>query len=224
MFGWCNLCGFLIVRISARLVGTRCLRCRSTQVHRAVGLALDELRVPYGAAVYELSSRGALHRYLSGKFADFTCSEYFDDVPPGEKRGNVTCQDVQNLLFPDRRFDLVTSTEVLEHIPDDRRGFREIFRVLKPGGHFVFTVPLGEYRETVERCRLESDGSLVHMLPPEYHGDRIRGKEAVLAFRNYGTDVIERLEECGFTATIQWYDRKRERIRRQNLVVARKPA
>lgn len=222
MIGLCNLCGFPVVRINSTAHGTRCLRCRSTQIHRATGLAVAALRLPADARVYELSSRGALFHFLRKRFPDFTCSEFFDDVPPGQKKGEVTCQDVQQLLFPDSSFDLVTSTEVFEHVPDDRRGFREIRRVLKPNGHFIFTVPLTEAERTVERCRLAPDGTLIHDLPPEYHGDRIRGRDAVLAFRNYGLDIMERLRECGLSARLERFLSRVYCLTDQKVLVARK--
>ena len=39
------------------------------------------------------------------------------------------------------RFDLATMLDVLEHLEDDDAGLREVHRVLRPGGQFVFTVP-----------------------------------------------------------------------------------
>jgi SAM-dependent methyltransferase len=91
----------------------------------------------------------------------------------------------------------VTSTEVFEHVADDRKGFAEIRRVLRPQGSFVFTVPLDDADRTVERAEL-SDGKVRHLLPPAYHHDRIRGHEAVLVFRDYGRDIVERLRDAGF--------------------------
>jgi ubiquinone/menaquinone biosynthesis C-methylase UbiE len=46
---------------------------------------------------------------------------------------------IESLPFADGRFDVVLSTFVLHHLPEDlkRAGFREIRRVLKPGGRFV---------------------------------------------------------------------------------------
>lgn len=38
-------------------------------------------------------------------------------------------------------FETVMATEVLEHCPDPERVLTEIYRVLKPGGSFFFTVP-----------------------------------------------------------------------------------
>jgi len=42
--------------------------------------------------------------------------------------------DAENLPFEDDSFDLVYSWGVLHHTPDTKRAFREVFRVLKPGG------------------------------------------------------------------------------------------
>jgi SAM-dependent methyltransferase len=150
-----------------------------------------------GTAAYEMSSRGPLFEYLRVRAGQFSCSEFFDDVRPGDYLDGVQCQDVQALSYKDASFDLCTSTEVFEHVPDDYKGFREIHRILRPGGRFVFTVPLTQSAATVERAMLQN-GVVNHTLEPEYHGDAIRGYGQVLCFRNYGTDILERLRECGF--------------------------
>jgi len=110
----------------------------------------------------------------------------------------VQCQDVQHLTFAAASFDVCTSTEVFEHVPDDARGFAELHRVLRPGGRLVFSVPLSPAASTVERARRLKDGEVEHLLPPEYHGDRIRGRGRVLAYRTYGFDVLERVAAQGF--------------------------
>jgi len=147
--------------------------------------------------VYEQSSRGPLFEFLRREVADLTYSEYFDDVVPGGARGGVYCQDVQRLTFPDATFDIVTSTEVFEHVPDDRKGFMEIRRVLRSGGAFIFTVPLGDAEQTVERA-VETTQRIEHLLPPVYHDDRLRGRGTVLVYRDYGRDITERLRSAGF--------------------------
>jgi len=46
--------------------------------------------------------------------------------------------------FKDGAFDVVVAINFLEHIDDDQRYFREMVRVLKPGGEFLFMAPKGE--------------------------------------------------------------------------------
>lgn len=199
------------------------MRCLSTFRHRAVGAVLQRLRLPRGAHVYELSSRGALCRHLRRTFSRVTVSELFDDVKAGQFRGRVQCQDVQRLTYDDVSFDLVTSTEVFEHVPDDRRAFAEIHRVLRPGGALVFTVPLMDTVTTLERARLDH-GTIVHLREPEYHGDRLRGPGRVLAFRTYGLDILDRLRATGFAARLERIDDADHAITDGKVVVGRKPA
>lgn len=47
--------------------------------------------------------------------------------------------DAQQLPFADTSFDLVVNQFGLMFLPDKQGGVNEAFRVLKPGGHFVFT-------------------------------------------------------------------------------------
>ena len=45
------------------------------------------------------------------------------------------------LQLPERRFDLVLATDVIEHVNDDLAALRELRRVLRPGGYVLLTVP-----------------------------------------------------------------------------------
>jgi SAM-dependent methyltransferase len=49
--------------------------------------------------------------------------------------------DATRLPFADGTFDIVITSEVLEHIQDDVAAISEMTRVLKPGGRFAATVP-----------------------------------------------------------------------------------
>lgn len=52
----------------------------------------------------------------------------------------VACS-AEQLPFEDASFDMVYSSHVLEHIPDQQKALREIYRVLKPGGIHFCVVP-----------------------------------------------------------------------------------
>ncbi|MFT7287113.1 MAG: SAM-dependent methyltransferase [Halieaceae bacterium] len=207
----CPLCGFqLLLRLSKTEHAVRCAGCRAGPAHMSLGAVLKQYCADLeGARVWEMSSRGPVHRFLSRSGAALTVSEYFDDVEPGAYRDEVQCQNVEKLSYATASFDLATSTEVFEHVSDDLAGFKEVLRVLKPGGLTVFTVPIVLSEATRERARI-INGELIHLLPPEYHDDHLRGSGHVLCFRTYGYDIVERLRDAGFSdvaINTDWLDK-----------------
>src|SRR5579859_2038451 len=57
----------------------------------------------------------------------------------------ISQANIYDQPYPDHSFDAVILSEILEHIEDDVRGLREVFRVLKPGGVVAITVPNANY-------------------------------------------------------------------------------
>ncbi len=55
--------------------------------------------------------------------------------------GQVVQGEMTALPFLDSEFDGIITTDVLEHVPDDRKSLSELVRVLKPGGTLLLTVP-----------------------------------------------------------------------------------
>lgn len=58
-----------------------------------------------------------------------------------ESRMPLTCAFTERLPFHTAEFDVVLAIWVLEHLPQPRTAFREMARVLRPGGHFIFLTP-----------------------------------------------------------------------------------
>lgn len=75
-----------------------------------------------------------------------TTQQKFDEFA-GEKAASENSSfgllqtDAMKLPFADDTFDKIICSEVLEHIPDYQAVIKEIERILKPGGHFVASVP-----------------------------------------------------------------------------------
>jgi ubiquinone/menaquinone biosynthesis C-methylase UbiE len=59
--------------------------------------------------------------------------------------------DAEALPYDDASFDLVLGHAVLHHIPDVERALREVLRVLRPGGRFVFAGEPSHYGDLVAR-------------------------------------------------------------------------
>ena len=101
----------------------------------------------FGRHVYECARRGAHVVAL-----DYAADEVVEtrdtlaamvesaEITP-DKLVGVLRGDGRRLPFPDDTFDVVITSEVLEHIQDDVAAITEMVRVLKPGGRFAATVP-----------------------------------------------------------------------------------
>lgn len=59
--------------------------------------------------------------------------------------------DAEAIPYDDESFDLVVGHAVLHHIPDVEQALREVLRVLKPGGRFVFAGEPTRYGDLVAR-------------------------------------------------------------------------
>jgi SAM-dependent methyltransferase len=102
--------------------------------------------------------------------------------------------DITNIQFEDNRFDVVLCSHVLEHIVDDQKAMRELFRVLKPGGWVLIQSPID-----LTRDKTFEDFTIVS---PD-------GREKAFGLsghvRVYGRDYKDKLEAVGFTVKIDDY-------------------
>lgn len=59
--------------------------------------------------------------------------------------------DAESIPYEDNTFDLVVGHAILHHIPDVELALREVMRVLKPGGRFVFAGEPTKHGDVVAR-------------------------------------------------------------------------
>ncbi len=132
---------------------------------------------------------------LSQECPQYIASQYDPGIEFGEihPENKYRSEDLENQTFENESFDLVITQDVFEHIFDAEKAFREIYRTLKLGGAHIFTTPLvNKNIATQERARRESDGSIVHFYPPEYHGNPVSSNGSLVTW-HWGFDIIERL-------------------------------
>jgi ubiquinone/menaquinone biosynthesis C-methylase UbiE len=99
---------------------------------------------------------------------------------------------IGHLPFRDESFDLVTANMVVEHLDAPKPQFREIARILKPGGIFILHTPnrLG-YSTMIARAIPERvKKGLIHVLEAREEGDVFR-----TFYRANTTKDIEQIAE-----------------------------
>jgi SAM-dependent methyltransferase len=104
--------------------------------------------------------------------------------------------DLERIDFAGESFDVLLTSDVMEHVRDCEAAHREIHRVLKPGGAYIFNVP---YEETSERHIVlvdTSTGKDIYLVPPQLHGDPLTG--GILAYRVFGRELLDTLQHIGF--------------------------
>ena len=160
------------------------------------------------AEVNTIGSMGSLHAQLA-QLPRLAFSEYRGPDRLGEIIDGARNEDVTRLTYPDASFDLVLSSDTLEHVPDFGAALRETRRVLKPGGRHLFTVPIVASRPTTEtRATLGPHGEPVHRLPPLYHGRgagiyrHIPVGADLLTFTEFGRDLVEHIREAGLAPEV----------------------
>ncbi len=149
--------------------------------------------------VAEINRIDGLHEMLT-RLDRFEASDYQPGVEPGGSVEGVRSEDLTRLTYPDESFDLVLTSETLEHVPDLDAALKEIHRVLRPGGRHLFTVPvLPGTARTFPRAVVEPDGRITDLAPRICHPG---GDWGYPVFTELGTDLPDRLRRLGFEVEV----------------------
>ena len=105
--------------------------------------------------------------------------------------------DICNLPFDDNSFDVIFCNHVLEHIENDTKAMKELYRVLKPNGMGIFQVPQDLSRDTTFE-----DNSITN----KKERAKIFGQYDHV--RVYGSDYFDKLRAIGFTVDEVDYTKK----------------
>jgi SAM-dependent methyltransferase len=196
--GFCPICEKEVV-FSAKFSWFRdhlkCPECGSVPRERALMTVIIERFPNYrDIDVHESSpgGRGVSVR-LRDQCARYSSSHFFPDYPRGEVNPifGSRCEDLEQLTFADQSFDLFVTQDVMEHIFDPGRAFKEIARVLRPGGAHIFTVPLvNKWSPSVCRAVRGVNGEIEHLLPAQYHGNPVDENGSLVTF-DWGYDICQ---------------------------------
>ena len=105
--------------------------------------------------------------------------------------------DIVNLPFNDNSFDVIFCNHVLEHIQDDTKAMKELFRVMKKGGMGVFQVPQDLNRDVTFEDNSITDPKERAKIFGQYDHVRV-----------YGRDYFDKLRSVGFKVEEVNYSQK----------------
>ena len=141
-------------------------------------MAVQVEPISAGAQILDLGAGfGGASRYLAGAYgAEVTALNLSEVENERHRRSNVQADledriavidgNFENIPCPDAHFDVVWSQDALLHSGKRSEVLREVDRVLKPGGQFIFTDPMqaddcpqGVLQPILDRIHLDSLGS-----------------------------------------------------------------
>ena len=95
--------------------------------------------------------------------------------------------DICDMPFEDNYFDFILCNHVLEHVEDDKKAMKELYRVLGKNGTAILQVPIDlEKKETYEDLNVKTKKERMEKFGQYDH------------VRIYGLDYFSRLEKVGF--------------------------
>ena len=155
-----------------------CPSCDSRPRHRLLKLWVDrEMALPERARVLHFAAEPFARDWFEARGAEYLTADIDE--------WHDLSLDIEAMALPDASFDMVIANHVLEHV-DDARALAEIFRVLRPGGQAVLTVPMVEgWDATYEKPGLTEEERRLR------YGDPLHR-------RFYGRDVRDRITAAGF--------------------------
>lgn len=185
----CPLCGFKAKSfmpggLHTKRANAKCPRCGCVERHRILWRYFI-----YKNIVINEKNKSLLHfapePALKSKFLDILPNYKSSDY------GTTTSDyafDLTNMDCPDAQWDYLICFHVLEHVKDDRKAIREMYRVLKPGGTAFIQVPIwpSELHPTYENSVITDPRDRQITFGQDDH------------LRIYGMDFIERLKKVGF--------------------------
>ena len=183
----CPVCGFHGSFISVGKPSrwdARCLNCGCRERHRLTWLWMTE------GGGNRLEGKRILHFAPEKVWMKQMRGNKLYETADLLQKGVTHKVDITRIPLPDSSYDVVMAHHVLEHIDDDQTAMRELFRLLKPGGTGVFSVPVNTSRqETYENPAItDPDLRVAHFSAPDHK-------------RYYGLDFANKLAAVGFTVT-----------------------
>ena len=168
-----------------------CSNCNSIPRQRAIIVALNRFVPEWrNLQIHESSPSGPASALIEKECSNYIPSQFFQDIPLGKSKDKFRCENLENMTFEDKSFDIIITQDVFEHVMNPAAAFKEINRVLKSGGVHIFTMPWYPHlKQTLQRARVVN-GDIEFLVEPVYHGNPIDSMGSLVTF-DWGIDFTD---------------------------------
>lgn len=176
----------------------RCDNCNSIPRERALMLTITKEYPNWKTLKIHESSPGLRGHSLTLKknVDNYIASQFFSDENLGGIVNGFRNEDLEQQTFEDESFDLVITSDVMEHVYEPAKAFKEIHRTLKIGGAHIFSVPLiNKHQKTEIWAIKDKNGNPQFINEPEWHGNPIDEKGSPVTM-HWGYDIIDFIKRC----------------------------
>lgn len=124
-----------------------CPSCGSHNRHRGHMLYYKKMGLikKTGDILYFGPEAGVLSYLNESSTLNIMTSNYEDGVTVNKMLNESVSDfkfDIMDIDCEDNKWDFILCHRVIEHVPDDRKAIKELYRVLKPGGALFLSVPI----------------------------------------------------------------------------------
>lgn len=185
----CEICGWH----GKNFPSNKCPKCNSLPRTRLIPFSINHFGIPKKEiSLLHVAVNEPEYKYIITNF-DFV---KYDRLDIQKKKHVNLVQDLTKTDIKDEQYDFILIWHVLEHIPNDVVAISEMYRMLKPNGKLLVSVPIypNENPKTYEDTAIERrDFERIHG-----HDDHCR---------SCGLDYYGRFEKIGFkTSTLHVKD------------------
>ena len=199
-----------------------CNNCFSIPRQRALMITIEKYFPDWRNLTIHESSPGecSISQKLKNECNKYISTQYYPEQPFGSIVSGSRNEDLEKQTFGDESFDIVITQDVMEHVYEPVKAFKEIARTLKKGGAHIFTVPIiNKFKKTEVWATRGENGESVFLKNPEYHKNPVDPKGSPVTM-HWGFDIVDFIrEKSRLETTIEYIDDLKYGIRAEYIEV-----
>ena len=194
----CNICHYKAQKLNSDIWHqySVCPKCWSGVRQRLLWAVLNDSKdwhiekLISNKRVLHFAPEKVISKLIEPLAAKYTTADYLADGYIDAYYHIDYNMDISNMhQLENNEYDCIIACDVLEHVSDDKKALRDVFRVLDNGGYCIFTVP--------QKDNLAITFEDLSITKPKEREEKFGQSDHL---RIYGDDFLLMIEQAGFKA------------------------